>query len=145
MIHKFRAWDEDHFVYSDDEPGNPPVDGESWFGFEKGVFKAWVSTTVVPGDMYEPPYPSSEELGSPIEQYTGLKDRDGVEDWIDDIVKTKVGPITYYRKIFQADSGAFCINLPVQYATGGEEGIMLITCEHENVGNVHQNPELLGD
>jgi len=79
-----------------------------------------------------------------VGQYTGLKDKNGKEDWIDDIVKTKVGQFTYYRRIFQAESGAFCINLPVlYYATPTQEAIMLITCEHENVGNIHDNPELL--
>lgn len=76
-------------------------------------------------------------------QYTGLHDKHGKEDWIGDIVKAEVGGFTYYREIFQAESGAFCINLPTLGATGGEDAIMLITCEHENVGSVHENPELL--
>ncbi len=71
---KFRAWNEDHFIYSDEIYGDTLKDGDGWFGFEDGVFKAWVSVTVTPGDMYEPPYSSSEELDI-IEQFTSLKDR----------------------------------------------------------------------
>lgn len=78
-----------------------------------------------------------------VGQFTGLKDKNGKDDWINDIVKVKVGQIAYCRQIFQADSGAYCIKLPVRGATGGENGIMLITIEYENVGNKWENPELL--
>ena len=91
----------------------------------------------------EPVLRRIEVLPETVGEYTGLKDKRGKEDWTDDIAKTKVGPFTYYRKIFQADSGAYCINLPTMGATGGESAIMLITCEHENVGNIHSNPELM--
>ena len=90
---KFRCWDEDHFVYSFEEPGNPPVDGEAWFGFEKGVLKAWVSTTTTPSDMYEPPYPSAEELESPIEDFTGIRDF-----WQGDILESQDGLRKYEMK-----------------------------------------------
>jgi len=77
-----------------------------------------------------------------LEQYTGLKDKNGVEDWINDIVKAKVGQVTYYRPIYQAESGAYCISLPTRCSTG-ESGIMICTIPHENVGNIHQNPGLI--
>jgi hypothetical protein len=48
-----------------------------------------------------------------VGQSTGLKDKNSKEDWINDIVKAKVGPI------------------------------QLISIEHENIGNIHENPELL--
>lgn len=75
-------------------------------------------------------------------QYTGMKDKNGKEDWVDDIVETVVGGIVWRSKIFQAESGAYCINLPAQTATGFD-AIMLITVEHENIGNIYDNPELL--
>ncbi len=78
-----------------------------------------------------------------IEQYTGLKDKNGKEDWLGDIAKAEVGGIVHYREIVQAESGAFCISLPTMGASSGESLIMLITCEHENVGNIHENPKLL--
>ena len=79
----------------------------------------------------------------PSEQYTGLTDKNGVEDWINDIVKANVGPVTYYRPIYQAESGAYCISLPTIGCSSGETGIMICTIPHENVGNIHQNPGLI--
>ena len=85
-----------------------------------------------------------EVIPETVRQYTGLKDKNGKKDWVDDIVKVKVGPHVHYRKIYQAESGAFCIKLPALGQTSLEgEGIMLCTIEHKNVGNVHENPELL--
>ena len=82
--HKYRCWDEDHFIFSDDKWENEyPNNGDGWFGFEKGILKAWVSITITPSDPFEPPYPDAEELDSPVEESTGLKDI-----WQGDIVKT---------------------------------------------------------
>lgn len=78
-----------------------------------------------------------------VGQLTGLHDKNGKEDWIDDIVKAKVGQFIYRRRIFQAESGAYCINLPTIGVTDGQSAIMLITIEHTNIGNFWENPELL--
>jgi hypothetical protein len=75
--------------------------------------------------------------------FTNQFDKNGKEDWINDIVKVKVGQETYFRKIFQAESGAYCIDLPVFNSTSGEEGIMICSIEHENVGNIYENFNLL--
>ena len=78
-----------------------------------------------------------------LEQYTGLKDKNGKKDWLNDIVETKIGSFTYRCRIVQAESGAYCISLPTMGATGGESLIMLVTSEHVNIGNIHENPEML--
>jgi hypothetical protein len=82
--------------------------------------------------------------GVDFEQFTGLHDKNGKEDWINDIAETYVGNIKYRRRIFQSEiSGAYCINLPTLGSTSGEEAIMLCTCEHTNIGNIHSTPELM--
>ena len=79
-------------------------------------------------------------------QFTGLQDKNGKDDWIGDIVKVRIGTIYYYRKIFQAKSGAFCINVPALGHSNSEGApIFLISIEHENIGNIHENPELLNN
>ena len=88
-------------------------------------------------------FPEPDDPDVILMQYTNIKDKNDTEDYIDDIVKTHIGQSVYYRRIFQAESGAYCINLPVIGSTGGEDAIMLITCEHENVGNFYENPGLL--
>ena len=146
MEYKFRCWDEDHFVYSTDEPSNPPKDGDSWFGFEDGVLKAWVSTTEGPGDAYDPPYPSSEELEGPIEMWTGLKDKKGVEIYEGDIY-TSYGLKGYY--VVEFSVGSFVagpVNQPVRVPLGWEgqkKDTHYIETEVEIIGSIHDNPELL--
>lgn len=75
---KFRCWDADAecFSHSIGEPSNPSQDGEYYWGFEKGVLKCYVCCTETPSDPMEAPYPSSKELESHVEQYTGYTDSD---------------------------------------------------------------------
>lgn len=83
-------------------------------------------------------------LRLPKQQFTGLYDKNGKEDWEDDLVKVKIGNQNYIRPVFRSASGAWAINLPVMsFSSTKEEPVMLITIEHENIGNIFENADLL--
>ena len=71
----FRAYDAEAgiYVYSDKEYEDEGDGWQAWFGFEKGVLKAWASRLVISSDRDEPDDLESYEL-SEVEQYTGFYD-----------------------------------------------------------------------
>lgn len=75
-----------------------------------------------------------------VEQYTGLKDKNGKEIFIGDIVSEHNGDIV--GEIIQKPSGEYCIAWIGIYAGSSILYDELSMCEV--VGNIHKNADLLG-
>jgi uncharacterized phage protein (TIGR01671 family) len=133
----FRAWDDEieAFVYS-----NQNFE-DYWFEFDKGKLKAFAIHGMTAGDYYNPPEPDCVDLEEP-QQYTGLRDKNGVRIFEGDIVAASI-----YRdeepQVLEVEfrNGAFVIDYEDADSDVVNVGDFVGTLEI--IGNIFENPELL--
>jgi len=85
-----------------------------------------------------------EMCGLELMQSTGLKDKNGVEIYERDIVVNQYGNVGYVAYL-QQEAGFVVVKKKSDYRLGhritGES--YDVTTNHEVIGNIHSNPELL--
>ncbi|MEI5991413.1 hypothetical protein A5881_002948 [Enterococcus termitis] len=84
----------------------------------------------------------------PLMQYTGLKDKNGVEIYEGDILRRKYKSINYSNvehtieyAVFRDNTGAWRVKNPNKTLTN----VLEIRKAVEVIGNIHANPELLNE
>jgi hypothetical protein len=112
---KFRAWDE-----SAEEMISMPLDG--YFGLER--FFGFLAT--------------NQPSGFILMQYTGLKDKNGVDIYEGDVVQNQAMANRVVKRTKYGEYRLFCGNSQSHFYNGWTKGTVW-----EVIGNVHENPELL--
>nr|DAZ01764.1 MAG TPA: YopX protein [Caudoviricetes sp.] len=132
MVPKFRAWDKEENLW---------IKVASLVFDEEG--EMWYLGPVM--DDFNPVY-YENELGKTWEimQSTGLKDKNGVEIFEGNVVVNQYGNVGYVAYL-QQEAGFVVVLKKSDYRLGhrntGES--YDVTTNHEVIGNIHSNPELL--
>ena len=126
---KFRAWIVDH--------GQTPPKGNMYYGIEDFYSNGKLLS------YFEDNQITDEDF---LMQYTGLKDKKGVEIYEGDIY-TSYGLDGYY--VVEFSTGSFIagplnetVRVPLGWE-GNKRDVHYIETEVEVIGNIHSNPELL--
>lgn len=138
---KFRAFDRicNQMIYSDNRDKSSREVEYSFEISEKGVSCWWQADC---DDSFGYPTESSDTLDN-IMQYTGLKDKDGVEIYEGDIVRTIYdGNENIYQVVYDLSELDFkATNGKEQYGNNFE--YMTRCDEIKVIGNIYENPTLL--
>lgn len=146
---KFRAWDEESksFWYSDSKNGQEFCNfifSDGCVFIVYGVYRPYLSD----GEYIDKVDTEQLEVKH-LEQYTGLKDKNGVDVYESDIVSLKTNYLKNAKPFEESDisehiytvkffDGMFALARGLPFNNG-----FVTEGEIEVIGNIHENPELL--
>lgn len=78
-----------------------------------------------------------------VQQFTGLKDKNGVEIYEGDLVEFKLGGEKVIGAVSYMDSQARWVKTFTPSYGAGEKDLSSYASSHEVVGNIYESPELL--
>lgn len=119
---KFRAWDKEYKEYNHESPIALSLEGE--------LYAVWA---------YHPQKITSNRYV--IEQYTGLKDKNGKKIYEGDIITAFVGVV---QVVYCQEWGQFVFAQKDGSIGTCEDFVHWSSRDVEVIGNIHENPELLG-
>ncbi len=140
---KFRAWDKhtEKMYFSERE------NDEHWFGFQNGklaFFEAYEESAT----MDEPAYPACREANAVTMQHTGLRDKNGKEIFEGDVVNLWWEEMFFQGEVAGSvswrESGA-CFDIDFASSSTPLAGLDLDYSQIEVIGNIYENPDLVGE
>jgi len=144
---KFRVWDGElkTFYYPVENGSGRVIDSktgkEAYRHIRMGTLSLIIGLTLT-GDVYESVYGNSSlNKNLTLQQFTGLKDKNGKEIYEGDIMTGRNTPIVVgynppeFTFVYKNIDGGFCSNYYVGWAD----------FEGEIIGNIMENPEILND
>lgn len=144
---KFRVWD-DHFKYMNYKVtvgmwGKESLNDDNYTACAMYVMPDKVDYKCEPHWAHFEPYMEDVHLM----QYTGIKDKNGKEIYEGDILKINVAGVINKRVKVVYENGAFGVYWKAWGAPREELHYFNSFCntEFEVIGNIYENPELLGD